>query len=149
MLKRNIISYNKQFNLNKYLLIQAAKVGYSYKMKDKPDPETGMSLRYYHVYIYEIGLIPFLVGKVYHCYDMLIPNKIPGWKLFIKFYCKLTGAENRAFQILGEPGPRLRDRLVGWEYEQDLRCYHLSLHGQSTRHLYLDISEEQYQQICS
>jgi hypothetical protein len=136
----------KESILDRLLKVRVAEVGYTVKMKEDLD-ENGKHIRHYHVYIHQVGLIPYLIGKAYHWYDMRIPIRIPGWKTFIKYYCKLTGAENRSFQPANDPDfppARLRDRIVGWEYEQDLRCYELSAHGKSKYNLCLDITEEQY-----
>jgi hypothetical protein len=123
-----------------------AEVGYSTKMKDLD--ENGRYKHYHHVYIYEATLWQWFVQKAYHWYDMRIPLKVPGWRGFIELYKKVTGAEMRAFQPANDPDfppPRWRDRLVGWEYEQDLRCYHLSLMGRkNVKQMRLDITEEQY-----
>jgi hypothetical protein len=136
--------------------ILIAEPGYSTKIKEPLD-ENGRHKRYHHVYIYEATLWKWFVSRAYHWYDMRIPIRIPGWGRFISIYKKLTGAENRAFMpCLKEdgtpdpdfPGPRWRDKLVGWEYEQDLRCYHLSLMGRKdVKSLCLDLTDEQYLKI--
>lgn len=129
--------------------ILIAEPGYSTKIKEPLD-ENGKYQRHHHVYIYEASLWKWFVAKAYHWYDMRIPIRIPGWKTFIKAYSKLTGAENRTFQPEGWPKARLRDRLVGWEYEQDLRCYHLSLMGRKdVQSLCLELTDEQYLKLRS
>jgi hypothetical protein len=129
--------------------ILIAEPGYSTKIKEPPD-ENGRHKKYHHVYIYEANLWKWFVATAYHWYDMRIPIRIPGWKQFIKVYCKLTGAENRALQPADWPEKRFRDRIVSWEYEQDLRCYHLSLMGRKdVKSLCLDLTDEQYLQIRS
>jgi hypothetical protein len=129
--------------------ILIAEPGYSTKIREPLD-EDGKHKKYHHVYIYEATLWKWFVARAYHWYDMRIPIRVPGWRKFMQLWCRLTGAENRSFQMQGEPGPRLRDRLVGWEYEQDLRCYHLSLMGRKdVKSLCLDLTDEQYLKIRS
>lgn len=129
--------------------ILIAEPGYSTKIREPLD-ENGRYQRHYHVYIHEATLWKYLLQKAYHWYDMRIPIQIPGWKRFIDRYCKLTGAENRTFQPAGWPKARLRDRIVGWEYQQDLRCYELSLHGRKdVKSVCLDLTDEQYLKLRS
>lgn len=130
--------------------ILVAEPGYSSKMKEPLD-ENGKYPRHYHVYVFETKLIPYLFSKAYHWYDMRIPLKIPGYRRFIQWYVKVTGAEMREFQPTGDPDfppPRWRDRLVGWEYKQDMRCFDLSHHGRKIdRRVCLDLTTEQYLKV--
>lgn len=137
--------------MDKLWKIQIAEPGFSTRIREEPD-ENGKYPRNYHIYIHEVGLIAYLWYQVYHWYDMRIPIKIPGWQKFIELYKKVTGAEMRAIQPSNDPDfppARWRDKIVGWEYEQDLRCYERSPHHRHGKHLCLDITEEQYKKMRS
>lgn len=66
----------------------------------------------------------WMLHRVYHRYDMLIPIKLPGWKR-LEWFLRSRGAE----VMLGFEGdkenPTWMDRLVSWPYEQDFRCFAL------------------------
>lgn len=122
--------------------LKIAEPGYSSKMSERQ--EDGRYPKHYHVYIHEVGLLPYLLWRAYHWYDMRIPLKIPGWAWFISWWCTITGAENRAFPMEGEPEARWRDRLVGWDINQDIRCYELSPHHICEKGLLVELTKEQY-----
>lgn len=66
----------------------------------------------------------YLRYRAYHWYDMRFPAKIPGWNRFEDFL-RNHGA-NYCIAI-GDPNPRIRDRLLAWTVQQDLRCYQFSI----------------------
>lgn len=103
--------------------IKIARPSYSMNVKTRE--------KRYWVHIEEWSLAHYLRGKIYHWYDMRFPIKVPGWKRFERLLQRLLGADiGRAMGFApdfeGYQEPRWRDRIVGWTYLQDIRCFHLN-----------------------
>lgn len=85
---------------------------------------TGKEKRYW-ITVEQVDLVDYLKGKLYHTYDMKVPMKIPGWRRFEAFLRDRFDAEILV-GFVGERKPRLADRILTWQYKQDLRCHHLN-----------------------
>jgi len=89
--------------------------------------------RTYVVSLWKQNFWSFLAYEAYHYYDMRFPIKVPGYRRLERLVRRM-GGEYRNFDIAKEGLPvRLRDRLVAWTAEQDLRCYELSV--KNKRHI--------------
>lgn len=95
----------------------------------------------YHVHICDVTWWDHVIGKAYHWYDMRIPVRIPGWTRFEK-WLGTKGAEIKIFVDSSVP-VRLRDRILGWPINQDIRCYELG-HAKWKPVLSLAVSAEDY-----
>lgn len=114
--------------------LQIAHWGYTTKIR-------GDGTKNYYLSIDEWTPTSLIRHKLYHRYDMIFPTGLPRWRRFADWLHKKHGAQ----VCMGFEGDRdhmrLRDRIVTWEYNQDMRCYRYST---KCRHLItLDISAEQ------
>lgn len=113
--------------------------------RDKP---SGEIRDVYGLAITEFTWLQYIRYRLYHWYDMHIPVRIPGWNKFEGFL-RDHGADFHGLIALdADPNynrkPRLRDRLLTWSVQQDLRCFHYS---RGLNSLYVPISEQQYDKI--
>lgn len=77
----------------------------------------------------------FLWAEIYHRYDMVIPIRIPGWGRFEEWLRKHDADILIAYN---DPPRRLRDRLLGWSVEQDIRCFGLGERAKTVAVIKLD-----------
>jgi hypothetical protein len=91
----------------------------------------------YWITVERVSLADYLKGKIYHFYDMKVPTKIPGWRRFEDFLQDRFGAEI-LLGFTGERKPRLADRILSWQYGQDLRCDHLNRKGKKICQIEVD-----------
>lgn len=126
----------KEPRLNKFApKIRVPGISYGYR-RDEP------GTCHYYLNVDQYVLHEYVIWRVYHWYDTWFPIKVPGFRKLEALARKMGGEHRLGYD---DPDPRLRDRLVAWTVNQDIRCYELGKHKAKSL-LMVEVTEEQYRE---